>query len=137
MLVGLQPIYLLNVLGMSSKSFCAATLCYFKKSKFSFRKTSRWMFLDVKPAHFAVRHMARGQSQGQKKNPRPRTAFPRTDPFEAKDRNVRGQGQECSRPRTQAQFFSKKKCFFKRSQKKRSSKKVLLVLELRSRGFYV
>ena len=34
------------------------------------------------------------------KNPKPRTAFPRTDPLEAKDRNVRGQG-----PRTRAQLF--------------------------------
>ena len=43
-----------------------------------------------------------------KKNlrPRPRTAFPRTDPLEAKDRNARGQG-----PRTQPQVFSKKKVF--------------------------
>ena len=54
MLVGLQPIYLLNVLGISSKSSCA-TLCHFKKSKFSFTKTSRWKFLDLKPTHFAVR----------------------------------------------------------------------------------
>ena len=38
------------------------------------------------------------------KNPRPRTAFPRTDTLEAKDRNARGQ-----RPRTQAQVLSKKK----------------------------
>ena len=52
-LVGLQPIYLLNVLGMSSKSSCA-TLCHFKNSKFSFTKTSRWKFLDLKPTHFAV-----------------------------------------------------------------------------------
>ena len=37
------------------------------------------------------------------KNQRPRTAFPRTDPFEAKDRNARVQG-----PRTQPQVFSKK-----------------------------
>ena len=35
-------------------------------------------------------HKARGQ--GHKKNPRPRTAFPRTEPLEAKDRNARGQG---------------------------------------------
>ena len=34
--------------------------------------------------------------------PRPRTAFPRTDTLEAKDRNARGQG-----PRTQAQVLSK------------------------------
>ena len=38
--------------------------------------------------------------------PRPRTAFPRTEPLEAKDRNARGQDQG---PRTQAQAFSKKK----------------------------
>ena len=37
---------------------------------------------------------------------RPRTAFPRTDPLEAKDRNARGQGQEL---RTQPQVFSKTK----------------------------
>ena len=51
-------------------------------------------------------HKARGQGQGHKKNPRPRTAFPRTDPLEAKDRNARGQGQG---PSTQPQVFSKKK----------------------------
>ena len=52
-------------------------------------------------------HKARGQDQGHKKNlrPRPRTAFPRTDPLEAKDRNARRQGQG---PRTQPQVFSKK-----------------------------
>ena len=50
------------------------------------------------------RHKARGQGQGHKKIPKPRTAFPRTDPLEAKDRNARGQG-----PRTQAQVFSEKK----------------------------
>ena len=38
------------------------------------------------------------QDQGHKKNPRPRTAFPRTDTLEAKDRNARGQGhkRKCS-----------------------------------------
>ena len=55
-------------------------------------------------------HKARGQGQGHKKNPRPRTAFPGTDPLEAKDRNARGQGQG---PRTQPQVFSKKKVFKK------------------------
>ena len=54
MLVSLQPIYLLNLLGMSSKLFCA-TFCHFKKSKNSFTKTSLWEFLDLKPTHFAVR----------------------------------------------------------------------------------
>ena len=38
------------------------------------------------------------RGQGQECS-RPRTALPRTDPLEAKDRNARGQGQECSRPR--------------------------------------
>ena len=54
---------------------------------------------------------------------RPRTALPRTDPLETKDRNARGQG-----PRTQAQVFSKKKVFkifFQAIYKKRSSKKFL------------
>ena len=41
----------------------------------------------------------------KKSGPRPRTAFPRTDTLEAKDRNARGQGQG---PRTQAQVLSKK-----------------------------
>ena len=40
-------------------------------------------------------HKARGQGQGHKKSPRPRTAFPRTDTLEAKDRNARGQGHKC------------------------------------------
>ena len=53
-------------------------------------------------------HKARGQGQGHKKNPRPRTAFSRTEPLEAKDRNARGQGQG---PRTQAKVFSEKKVF--------------------------
>ena len=57
MLVGLQPIYSLNVLGMSSNS-PYATLCHFKKPKFSFTKTSCWKFLDLMPTHFAVRIVA-------------------------------------------------------------------------------
>ena len=67
-------------------------------------------------------HKARGQGQGHKKNPRPRTAFPRTDTLEAKDRNARGQDQES---RTQAQVLSKKRSlqkFFRRSQKKEKKK---------------
>ena len=40
----------------------------------------------------------------KKSEAKPRTAFPRTGPLEAKDRNARGQG-----PRTQPQVFSKKK----------------------------
>ena len=61
------------------------------------------------------------KAKDNKKNPRPRprTAFPRTDTLEAKDRNARGQGQ---RPRTQAQVLSKKKMssqkFFKQSPQK-------------------
>ena len=56
-------------------------------------------------------HKARGQGQGHKKNPGPRTAFPRTDTLEAKDRNARGQGQG---PTTQAQVLSKKKGLHKK-----------------------
>ena len=44
------------------------------------------------------------ESRTQGSRPRPRTAFPRTDTLEAKDRNAQGQG-----PRTQAQVLSKKK----------------------------
>ena len=49
-------------------------------------------------------HKARGQGYKKNLRPRPRTAFPRTEPLEAKDRNARGLG-----PRTQAQVLSKKK----------------------------
>ena len=64
-------------------------------------------------------HKARGQGQGHKKNPRPRTALPRTEPLEAKDKKVRGQG-----PRAQMQGFSKKK-FFSGDLKKKVFKKKL------------
>ena len=69
-------------------------------------------------------HKARGQGQGHKINPRPRTAFPRTDTLEAKERNARGQGQG---PRTQAQVLSKKKkVFTKIFQQAISEKKKVL-----------
>ena len=73
-----------------------------------------------------------GQAQGHKNNPRPMTALPRTDPLEAKDRNAPGQG-----PRIQVQVFSKKNFVSGDLKKKGSSKKFLLMLEWRSRGFYV
>ena len=38
-------------------------------------------------------HKVRGQGQGHKKNRRPSTALPRTDPLEAKERNAWGKGQ--------------------------------------------
>ena len=62
--------------------------------------------LNIIYQRWSRRHKARGQGQGHKKNPRPRTAFPRTEPLEAKDKNARSQGQG---PRTQTQAFSKKK----------------------------
>ena len=74
------------------------------------------------------------KAKDTQKNPRPRTALPRTDSLEAKNRNARGQGQG---PRTQAQVFSEKNFFTGDLQNKRSSKKFWLVLELWSRGFYV
>ena len=78
-------------------------------------------------------HKARGQGQGHKKNPRPRTAFPRTDTLEAKDRNARGQGQG---PRTQSACALQKKKkknrssqkFFKRSPLKNVFQKIFLAL---------
>ena len=63
-------------------------------------------------------HKARDQGQGHKKNPKPRTAFPRTDPLEAKERNARGQGHRCN-------FSPKKnvfKQFFRRSPKQEYKK---------------
>ena len=44
-----------------------------------------------------------GSRPRTQKNPRPRTAFSRTDPLEAKDRNAQSQGQG---PKTQPQVFS-------------------------------
>ena len=41
--------------GHQSRLHSRATLCHSKKSKFSFTKTSRWKFLDLKPTHFAVK----------------------------------------------------------------------------------
>ena len=74
-------------------------------------------FKAVLPRHYHYQRWSRGhkaRGQGHKKNPRPRTAFPRTDTLEAKDRNARGQGQghkrKCS-PKSQK--------FFRRSQKKK------------------
>ena len=70
---------------------------------------------------------ARGQGHQKNPRPRPRTAFPRTDTLEAKDRNARGQG-----PRTRAQVLSEKKKGLhknflgdlqKKKKKKRSSQK--------------
>ena len=61
--------------------------------------------MEIRHQRWSRGDKARGKGQGHKKSPRPRprTAFPRTDTLEAKDRNVRGQ-----EPRTQPQVFSKK-----------------------------
>ena len=57
-------------------------------------------------------HKARGQGQGHQKNPRSRTAFPRTEPLEAKDSNARGQGHRRKRsPKKKGSL----KIFFTRS----------------------
>ena len=56
-----------------------------------------------------VESRTEGSRQRTQKNPRPRTAPPRTDTLEAKDRNARGQG-----PGTQTQVFSIKKKIFKK-----------------------
>ena len=65
---------------------------------------------------------AKANAKDTKKNPRPRprTAFPRTDPLEAKDRNARGQGhkRKCS---TKKKVFTK--IFQAISTKKRFPKK--------------
>ena len=68
---------------------------FFKEKNYSLYLSQRW----------SQGHKARGQGHKKNSRPRPRTAFPRTDTLEAKDRNARGQGQG---PRTQAQVLSKK-----------------------------
>ena len=67
--------------------------------KFSYRISTRGGVEDT---------MLEAKAKNTKKNsrPRPRTAFPRTDTLEAKDRNARGQGQG---PRTQKIFEAKAK----------------------------
>ena len=67
----------------------------------------------------------------KKTEDRPRTAFPRTDTLEAKDRNARGQGQghkrKCS-PKSQK--------FFRRYQKKKKKKvftKIFLAVSTKKR----
>ena len=92
-------------------------------------RPQKFNFFNGSSQRWSRGHKARGQGQGHKKNPRSRTAFPRTDTLEAKDRNARGQGQG---PTTQAQVLSKKKKkkrslqnFFTRSQKKKKKKKGL------------
>ena len=66
---------------------------------------------------------------------RPRTqkkSEPKAKDSLSEDRHSRGQGQECSRPRTQAQVLSKKKRssqkFFKRSPQKNLFQKIFQVL---------
>ena len=68
-----------------------------------------------------------GQDQAHNQNPRPRTALLRIKVLEAKDQEHR------------CKCFLKKNFFSGNFKKKRirSSKNFLLVLELRSRGFYV
>ena len=86
-----------------------------KQSKISSPKKNRLLSQQQsKNQRWSRGHKAHGQGHKKNLRPRPRTAFPRTDTLEAKDslsenRHFRGQGQECSRPRTQAQVLSKKK----------------------------
>ena len=77
---------------------------------------------------------ARGQGQGHKKNPRPRsrTTFLRTNHLETKDRNARGQHQGHKRKCSKKKVFKKNflgdlqkkvfKIFFKRSLKEENKK---------------
>ena len=59
---------------------------------------------DLKFSLFMCKPEVESRTQGSR--PRPRTAFPRTDALEAKDRNARGQGQG---PRTQSASALQKK----------------------------
>ena len=77
-------------------------------------------------------HKVRGQRH--KKIPRPRTALPRTNLFEAKDRNARGQGQGL---RTQRGRDLKKRCskFFLGDLQNSNNSKNTDVLEPRTGHF--
>ena len=74
--------------------------------KFPYYSLKLIAFFNIKLGRGGVKDTRLEAKAKDKKNPRPRTAFSRTDPLEAKDRNARGQGQG---PRTQPQVFSKKK----------------------------
>ena len=83
------------------------------------------------------------RTQGSRPRSRPRTqknSEAKAKDSLSEDRPSRGQGQQCLRPRPRSKDTGAsvhKKFFFRRSQKKRTSKIFLLELELRSRGFYV
>ena len=89
-----------------------------QNTHFSWAQSALWKST-CKNQRWSRGYKARGQEHKKNPRPRPRTAFPRTDNHEAKDRNARGQGQG---PRTQAQVLYKKKRssqnFFKRSPQK-------------------
>ena len=73
-----------------------------------------WLFILRKQCTYCIirggvedkRLKAKTKDTKKNSRPRPKTAFPRTDTLEAKDKNARGQSQG---PRTQAQAFSEKK----------------------------
>ena len=66
------------------------------------------------------------KAKDTKKHPRPRTAFPRTDPLVAKDRNARGQGQGHQRKCSQKKRSSEE--IFKRSPEKTAFQKIFQAL---------
>ena len=87
---------------------CLRAALYYSGNLPAFRtiannQTVEGLLAEVESRTQGTRPRSRPRTQ---KNPRPRTALPRTDPLEAKDRNARGQGQA---PRTRTQVFSKKK----------------------------
>ena len=111
----------------------SATVQYYGAKLISAKVSSRGGVEDTRlDAKAKDTKKIRGQGQEQPfrgqecSRPRTRTAFPRTDTLEAKDRNARGQGQG---PRTQAQVVSQKKNGLHKNfsgdlqKKKRSSQK--------------
>ena len=95
---------------------CYNCLFFVKIENFLFQRNFDWIqIFCLYTAEVESRTQGSRPRPRTQKNPRPRrrTAFPKTDTLEAKDRIARGQGQG---PRTQAQVRSSKK-------KKRSSQK--------------
>ena len=92
------------------------TICHKKNPFFALFYKTRANTQQVLPEQTGLQRWSRGhkaRGQGHKRNPRPRTTFPKTDLLEAKDRIARGQG-----PRTQPRVLKKKrssKKFFRQS----------------------
>ena len=77
----------------SEKQYKNVTCKCVQKLDKAFKSCSTEKAFNVDNQRWSRGHKAQGQGHTKNPKPRPRTAFPRTDTLEAKDRNARGQGQ--------------------------------------------